>query len=395
MNYKSAHYKNAEFFIESGSIEFSKNETNDLFADKRKIKISCFVCGEDFQLKRNKILKVLDEEKAGILSYPTLGQIKVKCKSYSVKEGRDERGVARFEMEFEEEKKPQFTAIPTPAAKKVLSHAKNISKLGGEQFISRFERKILDLRSKQELLGNINTLFDSVDRVVKQVKGVGQEIYAQALQIQRYKNKIQNLIETPAQLLANLTGVINSVVNIAGNFGGLFIVFKTLSSVLKNLPGHKSSNLLVNKNTQAISRMVRLELVSHIGKKLAEQSSPSQSVHSATAEKVNPVTPEIIDLQNIQQQGQIKRVIEGELEELLNQEENPLIFNELNQVKYQLSELTSDEHSCKTVSAPAGMNALLLAYKYYRDPTAIKNILELNKIENPFQVIDREILVFT
>lgn len=77
--------------------------TEDLGRSVRRYSVTGYVIGPDYLADAARLAKALDEDDAaGTLVHPYLGQITVRCQSYRRRETQDEGGMAVFEMSFVE-----------------------------------------------------------------------------------------------------------------------------------------------------------------------------------------------------------------------------------------------------------------------------------------------------
>jgi len=112
--WRPASYKGAGFYIEVGGKaggrrnvhhEYPKRDdpyAEDMGRKQRKFHIQAYLIGPNYLGPRDRLIVVCEQEGAGLLVHPTLGQLMVVCDTYSVSETREKGGYCTFEMTFSE-----------------------------------------------------------------------------------------------------------------------------------------------------------------------------------------------------------------------------------------------------------------------------------------------------
>lgn len=90
----------------------------DLGNQQRKISVSCFVSGDDYDVERNTLESTLRSEGAGDLVHPTMGIFKVLPTSWRISESPEKKGgLCNFSINFAE--------ILTPLTPQIISSSAN------------------------------------------------------------------------------------------------------------------------------------------------------------------------------------------------------------------------------------------------------------------------------
>lgn len=179
--YQQASYKGVTFDVVTMSssgghrinvIDFpesDQHELEDMGPENDSFSINGYVLGDDYYDRREALIDALKDTAAGELVYPTRGRFRVKNKSWSCVETKDELRIARFTMSFE--KKDDIVILTTVDTQQTVFNEK-ASVL--EQIIAWFENAY---NLSQTPITAINKATETIDkgldviRAAKQVTG--------------------------------------------------------------------------------------------------------------------------------------------------------------------------------------------------------------------------------
>jgi prophage DNA circulation protein len=119
-----ASFRGALFHVENNSRqagrrvvlhEFPKRDipyAEDMGRKARAFPVAGYVIGPFYKFQRDLLVAALETEGAGLLVLPTLGQWLVQPREYSVRESRNQGGMAEFDMQFVEAGQANFATAP-------------------------------------------------------------------------------------------------------------------------------------------------------------------------------------------------------------------------------------------------------------------------------------------
>jgi prophage DNA circulation protein len=111
---RPASFRGAEFKVDTGAraagrrgvtFEYPKRDIpsdEDMGRRARRWAVSGYVIGPDYDLTANDLEDALNTEGPGPIVHPTMGEMMVRCETYTRSERKDQGGMATFEMTFVE-----------------------------------------------------------------------------------------------------------------------------------------------------------------------------------------------------------------------------------------------------------------------------------------------------
>lgn len=99
--------------------EFAKSDNSldeDLGRRVRRINVSAYLIGADYDLAADALEAALESEGGGLLVLPTMGQQRMRCEAYTRSERREAGGFATFEIGFVTSNTTQATPTPNTQA---------------------------------------------------------------------------------------------------------------------------------------------------------------------------------------------------------------------------------------------------------------------------------------
>lgn len=114
--YLDGSYKGITFFISSASNTSGRRlathqfpEVDDVFHEDlgrsvRSFQFTAYIIGDNYFQHRENLIKALESKGSGRLIHPYRGQFEVVCKSFTERESTSEGRIARFDIQFTEQK---------------------------------------------------------------------------------------------------------------------------------------------------------------------------------------------------------------------------------------------------------------------------------------------------
>jgi prophage DNA circulation protein len=143
--FRPATFRGIEFKVDTGAraggrrgvtFEFPKRDTpsdEDMGRRARRWVISGYIVGPDYDLDAGLLEDALNAEGPGLLTHPMMGEMKVRCETYTRAERKDHGNMVLFDMTFVEvgEAAADLVAESTKAA--LRSQADTAAKTLGTQ----------------------------------------------------------------------------------------------------------------------------------------------------------------------------------------------------------------------------------------------------------------------
>ena len=220
-----ASFRKVNFFVTSHSMTvgrrvishefpFGENSLNDDMGRKtRSFQLEGFLIGETYLKNRNQIVDACEMVGEGLLVHPYLGQMKVNCRSLSIRETQDDGGMAHLNFDFVESKKSLITVVDTDKLGKVTSAMQ---------------------LAIQNALDNFKDAFEVVKTVKSGIKKAKEAIAQQMDNLSQAQKICADVAQTGndlAQLVSEASNAIDRIVMFPEKVAGLFEAsFATLSN---------------------------------------------------------------------------------------------------------------------------------------------------------------------
>jgi hypothetical protein len=366
-----ASFKEIEFGIDSTQISVTNNYSTNLSKDKNKISVEAFVNGINYKKVRDDFIGALSDESQGTLRLPT-GTFKARCKSFSVKDSKEELNVARFSITFEEYSESIFQYREVSISKKIESKISDLTNLAIDEFVNDYQTDMTF--SESEFVKNeIDDIFKAIDSITSEIKGFGQEIYLEAFKIKKLQNKIRKAIDSPKKIAENLKSVFESIVKLGRTH------FLTTNGLMEII----SRKSKTTKNLQTINKYIRFIAISFA------TGEASKAIEKSFKEDY------VIYITSKEEAIKIKKAIILAIEDLISDEVNIEIYRNYRRLKQDINNILSEKinqmPSFHHYDLKAESNALNLTKKYYGNMDGIEYIIQLNKVTNPFIIDNKRI----
>lgn len=192
--YQQASFRGVEFFIESANNgfgrrivthEFPKRDNprnEDLGRKAREFSFDAYVIGDDYFQHRNDLIKALETPGPGQLVHPYLGVFSVVCQSSRSTETNAEGRVCRFDLQFIEDIAEQLTVKVINAKNDNYQKRQSFKEMVNDEFASTFN--LID-----DALSDVNAVVKAVDDVAYLLIASKKVVSA----VPAFKNILNNL----------------------------------------------------------------------------------------------------------------------------------------------------------------------------------------------------------
>lgn len=233
---RTASFRGVTFYVDNAETEVGRRgvrheypQRDEVFVEDmgrkpRRFSLDAYVIGADYHLAREAMLDACEKEGAGELVHPYLGTKTVLCVASVLKESKDEGGMARFTLTFEETTEAIFPAVsahPEAAVEVASDDAVAASKA---KFEDRFSVTDLPQFVTDEAADLVGDLTDAMQSAFAPVVSLTSDVAALNNSLDLLAVDATTLVRTPGQLFDDLSDA-----------------FRTLSE-LPNLPGRSSNS---------------------------------------------------------------------------------------------------------------------------------------------------------
>jgi prophage DNA circulation protein len=385
--YQQASFRGVEFFIESAdngfgrrivTHEFPKRDNprnEDLGRKAREFSFSAYIVGDDYFQHRNDLINALEKSGPGQLVHPYLGVFSVVCQSSRSTESNAEGRICRFDLQFIEDVAEQLTVRVINAKNDNYQKRQSFKRMVNSEFAETFSL--------------IDDALSDVNAVVKAVDDVAYLLIA--------SKKVVSAVPAFKNILNNLRGKI------------IQIIFDS-----EDLANELSGAILFGSDSQSLD--FALEPVS-ARDQFNEYQNSIDSIKTARAE-LSPEDPDyqiydltlkhclvgmsglvsIMEFDSKQDAEEIRSTLFLLLDELLfGGSITDDLFAAINDMKASINidfdkRIESLGELFEYNITDQSMNILAITHSIYGDLEKEEDILNRNKIQNPFFVTGPESL---
>jgi prophage DNA circulation protein len=143
--FRPASFRGAEFKIDTGAraggrrgvtFEYPKRNTpsdEDMGRRAQRWAITGYVIGLDYDLDAQYLEDALNADGPGLLIHPTMGEMLVRCETYTRSERKQEGNLAAFDMQFVEAGTSAFDLVTEPTQTNAQTQADTAAPAIGAQ----------------------------------------------------------------------------------------------------------------------------------------------------------------------------------------------------------------------------------------------------------------------
>lgn len=392
IQYRKASFRGVEFEVESRSFtggrrnqvhEYPNKDvpyTEDIGKKADNYNVTAFVIGPNYESHRDALKKACLEQGTGTLVHPDYGTIEVNCDSITIKESKDQGGMAVFDLVFIEtgEKAVPETSIDMSGS--VLSSAGNMLSSAKDNFSKAFKigsgvAEIMTLlesiaTSASSALNSIGSGLDYAQGLTESVTSAMNKVVDAFSIVLTLKANAKSFLNTPNAIAAQLDSVFSVITSLAGNKPDSFKTVRNLAS------GTNASENVSTSNTDAITEKHSMQQLEQLTKQviISKEAEIITSIEFENAEEANSVlesfiadTEEVELFEDIEPSDEVMQSLR-EVREAV--------------VEY-IREIILKLPRTKTVNLPVNTPSLVVAYDLYDDLSRADEICKKNKIPYP------------
>lgn len=401
---RPASYKGVPFFIDSHTLTggrrivdhvfpyIDKAFTEDLGAKQNVFALEAYVIGEDYFSDRDRLVKAITAEGAGILVHPFLGEKTVEAVDFSLNETSKEGGMARFSLTFHETSRIAAPDIDQDLTEQMKDQADEVDESLIESF-SGFDISTFSEKTIGEMIKIVDKGTAQLEKAMNLIPQTDFGISELAYSIRIFKSTTRDLIQAPLKMARYLTDSVN-LLSQSVNADRII----PLDDQGRELTGLDAANDFVfraNENRRIFLPLINvadeLDPIPGITPSKVKQQNNRRLLNlllTGTALAEYAVTAASTDYETLDDALIDRDFIVKEVTELM---EDPLVTDRTYQAMQDLLTLVvnaipspfTQPKRVSTIDLVAGTPSLVLAYDLYEDLTLEQDIVLRNRIANP------------
>lgn len=395
-SYRQASFRGVEFFVEAHDAEFGRRQvthefpqrdtpfTEDLGRKARTYTVEAYLVGDDYPAQRDQLIGACETGDIGELVHPYLGNLQVVCTGLRLRETNTELRMCRVQMSFVEAGEALFPGNLADPLRAVATAGAGVASAAGTGFLSRFGTTGFPSFVGEAAAGRLSGFSSFLQGLPLSVGTNAQGVASFFTQVRELADNAVSLVTEPARVLSEVTGIIGSVRSVfstgaGGALAAIRAAYVRPSGGLTTTPSRRQDNA----NDEALCALIRRTCLIEEARFAVAQAQPAEP----GADAVTFATRE----DAIATRDTITGAIDVELEDPTTTSEE---YVALAQLRAQVvTNIPSDElrlPRIATVTPPATVPSLVLAYDLYEDAGRSVEIAERNRIPHPGFIPGRE-----
>jgi prophage DNA circulation protein len=376
-----ASFKGVEFFLQSAKTKGGRIIVYDKYAntDNHSLQdlgnitdtftiLGIIAGGDNYLSSRDNLLRALRESGAGILSHPFYGNLNVRLNGeFDLDESMANLGIGTISIPFIIEPRQVFPAPSIQQNSSVIAEKSAVVATQTEaSFISKFAISKNLHKNFEAVKKKLEKLADKFEEAKSKAEQIAAEINTFEQGLLDFRNDITALINTPANLAAEITGLFNAINVLATDPLGQVDMFKAFF----NFGGDDDKTSPTTRE-----RIERIQNENIINELVLSQSLALAYQNAALAEYK---TTDDIDA--------IKSILETQYLDLENKIVSPEVLDDMAEVRKQARIFFDLENlQAYRVSTDnfAVMPATILTCLLYGELDNWETLLSLNKTKDP------------
>lgn len=379
-NLRPATFRGVPFKVEghdaSGGRRVVKHEfpmrdkpfTEDMGRRAKEFGIDAYVVGDDYASQRDALMRACDEAGSAELVHPYLGTLRVNCTGWTLRESKSEGRMARFALTFLESGEAEFPSDSTDTEALANTAADDAKLSSIEDFARLFSIDGLPDFAVNDAQSLLTDAAGEIGSMARGITSLGSGQFGFLGTVGAFVGSLSSLMRAPSTLASNLFALVEGV-------AGLFDSPRSSLRGLAGLRGFGSdvTPFAVTTSTrqrQQDNRTAIIGLVRQAATIEAARVAPSATYD--TAEDAQAVRDAITaDLDTIMEEPSTS---------------DP-VFTSLQQVRTAVVRGVPPEAvalpNLMTLTPPATVPSLVLAYDTYENAARADEIVTRNRIKYP------------
>ena len=218
-----ASFRGVAFFVSSNDMTFGRETqihkypkrdkayVEDLGKAGKSVTFDAYVIGRDYTTQKNALIDAIDEEGPGELIHPLYGIRRVQAGICSIRESKDEGGMARFSLEFNETIDPAYPASENDTSKAVSIAADSAIDSAVNEFTESFDVAGLPQWAVDKSSELLSKASDTMAQAFTPLKAGAEKLATLNQSIIKLKEQAGNLVRMPGELASTTRLLIGSI----------------------------------------------------------------------------------------------------------------------------------------------------------------------------------------
>lgn len=379
-NLRPATFRGVPFKVEShdasGGRRVVKHEfplrdkpfTEDMGRKAKEFSIDAYVVGEDYMQARDALMRACDEAGSAELVHPYLGTLRVNCTGWTLRESKSEGRMARFALAFVESGEAEFPSDAADPLAQADVAADEAELFSGEWFAETFSIEGLPDFAVDDAQAMLTAAANGIGGIARTINSVGSGGFGFIGTVDSFVSSLSSLMRSPSLLASRFFGLV-------GGLSGLF------DSPLSAVRGHMSmfgygsdvTAFAVTTSTRQRQQDNRTAIVGMVRQAaVIEAARIAPSATYGTAEEAQSVRDEIA----------------GAIDAIMEDPATPdPVFASMQRLRTAVVRGVPPEAeslpNLVTLTPPATVPSLVLAYDTYEDAARADEIVTRNRIKYP------------
>lgn len=345
----------------------------ELGSEPRTFQVDGYLVGDDFAARRDLLVEKLGGPSPGFpkrtgrtLVLPTVGAVKVLCRSFLVRDSTEEGRMCRFSASFVEVgEELQPTPTPEPAGQADAAAAA-LGEAGAAELEDGAEVDGVIEQAREAVSGVVLGAVATLRRL-DVFSGPTREVAHLEDLLTRLVAEVEVLVTAPADLAARVLEALDQVLDAASSASGALEAYRSLFShpPLEDL-GDDGQAAIAEENHRLAVELMRLAAV-------------AGAVRAAAR----------VDFETLEDAQEVRDELSGEIDSL-EEEAGDDVLSSLAALRAVLGRSVPpparDLPSLRTIRLPATRAALPLAFSLYQDEARADEVVRRNAVRHPLRV---------
>ncbi len=348
-----------------------------------------YIIGEDYTAARDALLKACEQEGAGQLVHPYLGARTVICTAARLRETKDEGGMARFGLSFEETTDPAFPIAAASSGDAVADAGETLADSAGEHF-----EKTHNLVGYPQFLADsatsiVQDLTAQMDSLLAPVVSTTENLAALKASVDGLYLDAATLVRTPGVLFTRMRATFNSIGNLpdlsgrSSNAAGRYRALRGLAGFGADLESIEETTS--TREQQAANQAALAEAI----RTLALVEACNAGLDLVQIADAGDATPGQFD--SLDGLVALRDELADLLDDRMDVATDDQVFQALMALRARVTAAipgeASDISRVVTFTPVATTPALVLAHLLYADASRVDELVARNNIRNPLAVL--------
>lgn len=352
------------------------NHIEDLGLEPRVYRLTAIITSDDYFNLRDRLFSAIEEGGKGVLIHPFYGRIEnAVARPISVEETVSTLGSLEIPLVFDLDESEGIPVKSSVSLSEITQKKEVFLQSVSANIANNFSVSTSNPDNFQAASSLLNSFVDSIDEFVDLSTIPAGFLNGFRAKVFSFKESINSLIQAPADLGEQLTGLINEISNIFSSNEDIFASSKNFSSFGDSSPSIKQNTL---------SRQERLK----------NQTILNQSIQSS-ALSVSYEASAGITYETVREVDEASKELEQSFVKIDDLDVNSL--SALGDLRATTQEFLNDQRLSVKRVVTVNVNktpARILAYNFYGDSSLGKNLATLNKEIN-VSYVDGDIEILT